>query len=81
VLWNTEVGVLVNSPELAGYTRELALQGMSPALSYQVRLENGAMEWVTEDNHRPHVLHEEPGGWWRRFNAWMSQRIGLEKML
>lgn len=81
VLWNTEVGVLVDSPELAGYTRELALQGMSPALSYQVRLENGAMEWVTEDDHRPHVLHREPGDWWRRFNAWMSQRIGLEKML
>lgn len=29
VLWNTEVGVLVDSPELAGQVRELALQGMA----------------------------------------------------
>jgi putative cardiolipin synthase len=81
VLWNTEVGVLVDSPALAGYTRELALQGMSPALSYEVRLQDGALEWVTEDNHRPHTLQREPGDWWRRFNAWVSERIGLERML
>jgi putative cardiolipin synthase len=31
VLWNTEVGVLVDSPELAAHVRELALQGMAPA--------------------------------------------------
>ncbi len=39
VLWNTEVGVLVDSPELAGYMRKLALEGMVPAVSYQARLE------------------------------------------
>lgn len=81
VLWNTEVGVLVDSPELAGYTRALALEGMSPALSYQVELQGDGLEWVTEDNHKLHVLHKEPGDWWRRFNAWVSERIGLEKLL
>ncbi|WP_263261915.1 phospholipase D family protein [Pseudomonas sp. RIT-PI-S] len=81
VLWNTEVGVLVDSSALASYTRDLALQGMSPALSYQVELQGGALQWVTEDNHHLHVLRQEPGDWWRRFNAWVSQRIGLEKML
>lgn len=81
VLWNTEVGVLVDSQELAGYTRVLALQGMSPALSYQVELNDDELEWVTEDDHRVHVLKREPGDWWRRLNAWVSQRIGLEKLL
>jgi putative cardiolipin synthase len=81
VLWNTEVGVLVDSPELAGYVRELAFEGMSPAVSYQARLENGEVVWVTEDNGRLHTLYKEPGGAWRSFKAWLSDKIGIEKML
>ncbi|MBD1550048.1 phospholipase D family protein [Pseudomonas typographi] len=81
VLWNTEVGVLVDSPELAQATRQLALQGMSPALSYQVELQGEQLTWATEDNGRLHRLTREPGGWWRRLNAWVSQAIGLERLL
>ncbi|MGE8411181.1 MAG: phospholipase D family protein [Pseudomonas sp.] len=81
VLWNTEVGVLVDSPELAGHVRELARQGMAPALSYEVRLEDGKLAWVTEDQGQLHSLDHEPGSWWRRLNAWLSTRIGLERML
>lgn len=81
VLWNTEVGVLVDSPELAEYTRELAAQGMAPAVSYQPQLVDGQLVWVTEDNHRLHTLTTEPGGLWRRFNAWISKAVGLERML
>ncbi|MNO78892.1 putative cardiolipin synthase YwiE [compost metagenome] len=81
VLWNTEVGVLVDSPELAEYTRDLAVQGMAAALSYQPQLVNGELVWVTEDNHHLHTLTTEPGGLWRRFNAWISKAVGLERML
>lgn len=81
VLWNTEVGVLVDSPELAQATRQLALQGMSPALSYHVELQDGQLTWVTEDNGHLHRLSREPGGWWRRVNAWVSKAVGLERML
>ncbi|MFJ4144407.1 phospholipase D-like domain-containing protein [Pseudomonas sp. NPDC089734] len=81
VLWNTEVGVLVDSPELAEDLRELTLQGMAPALSYEAKLENGQVVWVTEDNGQMHTLHKEPGDWWRRLNSWVSKAIGLEKML
>ncbi|WP_407313634.1 phospholipase D family protein [Pseudomonas sp. nanlin1] len=81
VLWNTEVGVLVDSPELAGHVRDLALQGMSPALSYEAKLEQGKVVWVTEDNQHLHTLTHEPGDWWRRINAWVSEKIGLERML
>ncbi|MGF6201142.1 phospholipase D family protein [Pseudomonas laurylsulfatiphila] len=81
VLWNTEVGVLVDSPELAARVRELALQGMAPALSYQVELENGQIVWSTEDDGKMHTLTKEPGSWWRRFNAWLSDTVGLERML
>jgi putative cardiolipin synthase len=81
VFWNTEVGVLVDSSELAGYVRELALEGMAPAMSYQARLEKGEIVWVTEDDDQLHTLYEEPGGTWRSFKAWLSDKIGLEKML
>ncbi|WP_422889329.1 phospholipase D family protein [Pseudomonas chlororaphis] len=81
VLWNTEVGVLVDSPELAEHVRSLALQGMAPALSYEAKLQDGKLVWVTEDNQQLHTLTREPGSWWRRFNAWMSNTIGLERML
>ncbi|ANY90662.1 MULTISPECIES: phospholipase D family protein [Pseudomonas] len=81
VLWNTEVGVLVDSPELAEYTRDLAVQGMAPALSYQAKLVGNKLVWVTEDNGRRRMLTSEPGGLWRRFNAWISKAVGLEKML
>ncbi|MFU2329344.1 phospholipase D family protein [Pseudomonas sp. NFX98] len=81
VLWNTEVGVLVDSPEIATHVRELALQGMSPPLSYQVKLEGGQLVWVTEDDGKMHTLTKEPASWWRRFNAWLSNTVGLERML
>ena len=81
VLWNTEVGVLVDSPQLAAEARRLALQGMSPALSYEPKLDQGKIVWVTEDNGRLHALSHEPGNWWRRLNAWFSKSVGLEKML
>ena len=80
-LWNTEVGVLVDSPELAAEARKLALQGMAPALSYEPQLEQGKIVWVTEDNGQLHTLHHEPGNWWRRLNAWFSKSVGLERML
>jgi len=81
VLWNTEVGVLVDSPELAAQARDLALQGMSHALSYEPVLEKGQIVWVTEDHGQLHTLTREPGSWWRRLNAWFSKTVGLEKML
>ena len=85
VLWNTEVGILVESPELAGEVRELMLEGMAPAMSYEVRLQDFDGEqrlvWLAEDQGTLRVLEKEPGGLWRRFNAWVAQVIGLERML
>ena len=80
-LWNTEVGVLVDSPQLAAEARKLALQGMAPTLSYQPKLQQGKIVWETEDNGQRHTLTREPGNWWRRLNAWFSKSVGLEKML
>ncbi|MCF7201415.1 phospholipase D family protein [Pseudomonas oligotrophica] len=85
VLWNTEVGVLVQSPALADEVQRLTAQGMAPAVSYEVRLVRldgrKVLAWVAEDNGRRHMLLREPGGLWRRINAWLTDIIGLEHML
>lgn len=85
VLWNTEVGILVESPQLASEVRKLMLEGMAPAISYEVRLQEHDGEqrlvWIAEDEGRLRVIKKEPGGLWRRFNAWVAQVIGLERML
>jgi putative cardiolipin synthase len=85
VLWNTEVGILVESPELAREVHQLMLEGMAPAISYEVRLRERdgrkRMVWLAEDQGELRELEKEPGGLWRRFNAWAAQLIGLERML
>jgi putative cardiolipin synthase len=85
VLWNTEVGILVDSPALASEVHELAIEGTAPTISYEVRLiERDGKEhliWLAEDQDQRKVLLREPGGAWRRFNAWFSRMIGLERLL
>jgi len=85
VLWNTEVGVVVDSAELANQVRALTVEGMTPAISYEVHLEKRdgrtQLVWIAQDNGSPHKLDKEPGGFWRHFNAWLADVIGLEKML
>ena len=85
VLWNTEVGILVHSPELAGETRQLTLEGTAPAVSYEVRLQgaadNAQLVWIAEEQGETLTLHREPGGIWRQLNAWLARMIGLERML
>jgi putative cardiolipin synthase len=63
------------------HVRNLALQGMAPALSYEAKLQEGQVVWVTEDNGQLHTLTREPGSWWRRLNAWFATTVGLERML
>ncbi|HCJ30020.1 MAG TPA: phospholipase, partial [Pseudomonas sp.] len=76
---------LIDSPELAREVHQLTLEGTSPAVSYEVRLieRNGKQKiiWIAEDEGQRKVLLDEPGGAWRRINAWFSQMIGLERML
>lgn len=85
IIWNTEVGIIVDSPELAAQTRALALAGMAPSVSYRVRIERNGnrprLAWDYERDGQLRTRHREPGNFWRRFNAWITGAIGLEKML
>jgi putative cardiolipin synthase len=78
VLWNSEVGILVDSPALADALSRLVTEGLSKAVSYEVRLDgtarNAGFTWHYEDNQgRPFRLTCEPASLRRRFNAWMAR--------
>ena len=64
ILWNTEVGVIVDSPLLAEQVRQLALEGMAPSASYQVRIDRSGsrpkLVWIDERDGRTQVLRHEP---------------------
>jgi putative cardiolipin synthase len=84
VLWNTEVGVLVDSPELTEALRELALQGMQPALSYEAKLEDGKVVWVTPCTKSPAMRgvvstrgSAESSAWRKCSRPWLSERRTL----
>jgi putative cardiolipin synthase len=85
ILWNTEVGIMVDSPALAGRVRQLILDGMALGVSYQVkRIDDegkARLVWLEERNGKIQQLDHEPGGSWRRFNAWIVRAVGLERML
>ncbi len=85
VLWNSEVGILVDSEALAAQVNQLIREGMQAAVSYRVSLLEHDGErrllWSFEENGRQQVLTREPGSAWRRFNAWFARVFGLESLL
>jgi putative cardiolipin synthase len=73
---NTEVGVLVNSPELAGEVAALFERWASPALAYEVtRGENGGLVWTGG-------FTTEPGaGFWRPLGAKLFSLLPIDSLL
>jgi putative cardiolipin synthase len=66
---NTEMGMVVSSPELAEEIAEIAERDMAPANSWRVRLdERGKLYWESTAG----VVTRQPAqSWWQRFQAWL----------
>jgi putative cardiolipin synthase len=62
---NTEMGLIVDSPELAGQLASL-LRGERQPRSYQVRSAGGSknLQWVAQGSDAPVVLAQEPNSRW-----------------
>ncbi len=61
---NTELGVFVDSPELAAeMLRVIAISRLQGA--YRLRLDGGRIEWLGSDDERETVLDREPESSWR----------------
>jgi putative cardiolipin synthase len=74
---NTEVGVLVNSAELAGEVATLFERWSSPELSYEVtRGANGGLQWT------PGGFTTEPGaGFWRPLGAKLFSHLPIDSLI
>lgn len=91
LVYNTEVGLVVDSPELAHYLLKGFGRLTSPQNSYRLYLENvrgddGVVRkrtrWAAEEDGVPVVLESDPGaGFWRSFGAWFMQAFPIEGKL
>lgn len=87
LLWNTELGLVVESPELAERLTRLFEQGMQPNISYRLEAEvrgsppQPKVAWHTVDADGPVVLRAEPASLWTRFSNWFMGLLTPEDLL
>lgn len=82
VWWNSEVGVLIESPTLNAALVRAGQLGMQLRYSYELQLRGHDVAWrTTTPAGTSKVLFREPAGLWRRLQAWVSERLGLARYL
>lgn len=81
VFWNTEIGVLMNSRDIAEQLKQMAEQAMSPNMSYRLGLDKQQLRWFYQTKKGPEVLHRERAAWWRRCLVWLSIKFAPEDWL
>jgi putative cardiolipin synthase len=85
---NTEIGVIIESAELAGQVRDFMNTGVTPANAWQLHLGTGdgrseQLVWSTQDDAGEPVVHDSDPDVsdWRRFTAWLIALLPIEKEL
>jgi len=82
-IWNSEIGLLIDSEEFAEKVLEIMETDLDPANSYRVTLdEKGKLKWTAEGPDGPEVWNKEPGTTaWQRFKVRVMSWIPMEKEL
>jgi putative cardiolipin synthase len=87
MLWNTELGFVVESPALAEQLLAIFEAGLDPGLAYQVVLETRGeppqpkLTWLTTERGEPKVHRAEPASVWTRFINWCLGVLTPEDLL
>ena len=81
VLLNTEVGFVIESPELASAISH-TFDTHVPEAAYRLELENGELRWI-EQHHGKVIrhLHEPGAGMMKRASAWLFSLMPIEWLL
>jgi cardiolipin synthase C len=80
--WNTEIGVLLESPVLACQLKTLADQAMSADISYRLHLDDhNRLMWHCQGPQGLKVWRTEMSSPWRRFLSWFSARFAPSSWL
>lgn len=82
-IWNSEIGLLIDSEEFAEKVLEIMETDLEPVNSYRVTLdEKDKLQWTAEGPDGPEVWNKEPGTTaWKRFTLRFMSWIPLEKEL
>ena len=80
---NTEAGLYVESPKLAGQVKEYLDEGVRPENSYQVLLnENGDLVWITETAGKEVRYSTDPeSSFWPRFKSGLIRMLPVQGQL
>jgi putative cardiolipin synthase len=80
---NTEVGLMIESPEVAAQVARLMEGGVAPGNAYHVTLDDdGDLLWTTEIDGKEVRYHSDPEtGPWRRFAINILQLLPIEDQL
>jgi len=79
---DTEMGVIIDSPELAGEFAEL-FHSLERDKSYELFLnDDGNLRWRGEENGQEVILSKEPQtSWWQRFSAGFLRTLPIKSQL
>lgn len=80
---NTELGVVVESREIAGILVRQFEQLVLPAHSHRLSLDgDGDIVWTSETDGKQVRAERDPDvGWWRRFSTWFLSIFAPESLL
>jgi len=80
---NTEIGVMIDSPEIAGQVGELMDEGVSPGSAFHVMLdENDDLAWTAENNETKVEYDKDPDtSLWYRFIVGVVGMLPIEDQL
>lgn len=85
---NTEMVILIESPEFAAQVVDYMETGILPENSYRLALEpkehvdGERLVWITEEDGKVVKYYSEPKvSLWRRFNTWLISVLPIEKQL
>jgi putative cardiolipin synthase len=78
---NTELGFVIHSPTLAAALADRFAQGLQ-AQAYEVRLADGALQWVEQRAGGERLYAQEPhAGFWRRMAVMLLSLLPIEGLL
>ena len=80
---NTELGLVVHSPELAEEQLASFERVISPEVAWRLRLDDdGELVWEGSDGGDPQTWHNEPDtSWWQRFKVSLLTLLPIEGQL
>jgi len=80
---NTEGGLYIESPKIAGEVLAFMAKGVKPENSYRVMLDsNGNLIWITTIDGKQVIYHNEPeANGWKRFQSGFIEMLPVELQL